>query len=48
MRRAPPSDLRITNINLQNGAMRGQFKLSGDQRLRLSQQLIDAKVAAGC
>ncbi|KAE9651493.1 sel1 repeat family protein, partial [Pseudomonas sp. PB105] len=26
------------NINLQNGAMRGQFKLRGADRLRLSQQ----------
>ncbi|EPN22737.1 lipoprotein, partial [Pseudomonas syringae pv. actinidiae ICMP 19099] len=33
--------------NLQNGAMRGQFKLSGGERLRLSQQLIDAHVASG-
>ncbi|EPN38330.1 lipoprotein, partial [Pseudomonas syringae pv. actinidiae ICMP 19095] len=30
-----------------NGAMRGQFKLSGGERLRLSQQLIDAHVASG-
>jgi TPR repeat protein len=35
------------NINLQNGAMRGQFTLSGDERLRMSQQLIDAKIATG-
>ncbi|ATV16932.1 hypothetical protein CFN58_00020 [Pseudomonas avellanae] len=35
------------NINLQNGAMRGQFKLTGKERLRLSQQLIDAHVATG-
>lgn len=35
------------NVNLQNGAMRGQFKLTGEERLRLSQQLIDAHVAAG-
>ncbi|POD69187.1 hypothetical protein BKM17_26175 [Pseudomonas syringae group genomosp. 3] len=35
------------NVNLQNGAMRGQFKLSGGERLRLSQQLIDAHVASG-
>ena len=35
------------NINLQNGAMRGQFKLTGGERLRLSQQLIDAHVASG-
>ncbi|WP_019331372.1 sel1 repeat family protein [Pseudomonas syringae] len=35
------------NINLQNGAMRGQFKLAGGERLRLSQQLIDAHVASG-
>ncbi|WP_122340250.1 SEL1-like repeat protein [Pseudomonas caricapapayae] len=35
------------NVNLQNGAMRGQFKLTGGERLRLSQQLIDAHVASG-
>ncbi|MFJ4131277.1 sel1 repeat family protein [Pseudomonas cyclaminis] len=35
------------NINLQNGAMRGQFKLRGADHLRLSQQLIDANVATG-
>ncbi|GKQ33320.1 DUF6396 domain-containing protein [Pseudomonas syringae pv. theae] len=35
------------NVNLQNGAMRGQFKLSGGERLRLSHQLIDAHVASG-
>ncbi|RMT79563.1 sel1 repeat family protein [Pseudomonas viridiflava] len=35
------------NINLQNGTVRGQFKLSGEEVLRLSQQLIDAKVATG-
>lgn len=35
------------NINLQNGAMRGQFKLRGEEHLRMSQQLIDAGVATG-
>ncbi|VVO35881.1 DUF6396 domain-containing protein [Pseudomonas fluorescens] len=35
------------NINLQNGAMRGHFKLRGDEHLRLSQQLIEAGVATG-
>ncbi|MCQ9473788.1 sel1 repeat family protein, partial [Pseudomonas alliivorans] len=35
------------NVNLQNGVARGQFKLSGEEVLRLSQQLIDAKVATG-
>ncbi|WP_426143666.1 SEL1-like repeat protein [Pseudomonas sp. DWP3-1-2] len=35
------------NVNLQNGAMRGQFKLAGGERLRFSQQLIDAHVASG-
>ena len=35
------------NINLQNGAMRGQFKLRGDDHLRLSQNLIDSGVASG-
>ncbi|MEE4918242.1 DUF6396 domain-containing protein [Pseudomonas alliivorans] len=35
------------NVNLQNGVARGQFKLSGEEVLRLSQQLIDAQVATG-
>jgi len=35
------------NINLQNGAMRGQFKLRGWEHLRLSEKLIDAEVATG-
>ena len=35
------------NINLQNGAMRGCFELSGAQHLRMSQQLIEADVATG-
>ncbi|WP_449430199.1 DUF6396 domain-containing protein [Pseudomonas putida] len=35
------------NINLQNGAMRGHFRLSGYEHLRLSEQLIDNGVAAG-
>ncbi|RMT79458.1 sel1 repeat family protein [Pseudomonas viridiflava] len=35
------------NVNLQNGTARGQFELSGEEVLRLSQQLIDAKVATG-
>ena len=35
------------SINLQNGAMRGQFSLNSSKRLRMSQQLIDAKVATG-
>ena len=35
------------NINLQNGTMRGQFNLRGDEHLRLSQALIDADVATG-
>ncbi len=35
------------NINLQNGAMRGQFDLSSPEQLRMSQHLIDAKVATG-
>jgi TPR repeat protein len=35
------------NINLQNGAMRGFFKLRGEEHLRMSEQLIDAGVAAG-
>ncbi|WP_122671698.1 SEL1-like repeat protein [Pseudomonas viridiflava] len=35
------------NVNLQNGAVQGNFKLSGEEVLQLSQQLIDAKVATG-
>ncbi|HFZ1708815.1 TPA: DUF6396 domain-containing protein [Citrobacter sedlakii] len=35
------------NINLQNGAMRGHFHLSGAERLRMSRALIDAGVASG-
>ncbi|MBW1250655.1 SEL1-like repeat protein [Pseudomonas tolaasii] len=35
------------NINLQNGSMRGDFALSGEEHLRLSQQLIEVGVATG-
>lgn len=35
------------NINLQNGAMRGTFKLRGEEHLRMSEQLISAGVAMG-
>ena len=35
------------NINLQNGAMRGYFRLRGEEHLRMSEQLIDAGVATG-
>ncbi|MDU8459572.1 MULTISPECIES: sel1 repeat family protein [Pseudomonas syringae group] len=35
------------NVNLQNGGMRGEFKLGGEEHLRLSQQLIDARIATG-
>ncbi|MFF7064552.1 DUF6396 domain-containing protein [Pseudomonas sp. NPDC008258] len=35
------------NINLQNGAASGRFKLNADERLRLSEDLIAAKVATG-
>ena len=35
------------NINLQNGALQGQFSINDEERLRLSQQLIDAGVGAG-
>lgn len=35
------------NINLQNGSMRGTFKLRSAEHLRFSEQLIDAKVGAG-
>ena len=35
------------NVNLQNGAMRKQFKLRGHEYLRLTEQLIDQEVATG-
>ncbi|WP_312079912.1 DUF6396 domain-containing protein [Leclercia sp.] len=35
------------SINLQNGALRGQFHLGRTERLNMSQRLIDAKVASG-
>jgi tetratricopeptide (TPR) repeat protein len=35
------------NVNLQNGALRSNYQLSGDEHLRMSQQLIDAQVASG-
>ncbi|MCQ4104488.1 hypothetical protein NOG67_19750 [Erwinia persicina] len=35
------------SINLQNGALRGHFHLSGAESLRMSQALIDAGVASG-
>jgi len=35
------------NINLQNGSLQGQFPLNGEERLRMSQQLIDEGVGAG-
>jgi len=35
------------NINLQNGAMRGHFRLRGGEHLRMSEQLINAGVATG-
>jgi hypothetical protein len=35
------------NINLQNGTLRGKYKLRGHELLRFSQDLIDAKVATG-
>ncbi|WP_336369573.1 DUF6396 domain-containing protein, partial [Rahnella perminowiae] len=35
------------SINLQNGAIRGQFNLNRTEQLHMSQQLIDAKVATG-
>ncbi|MCP2019360.1 SEL1-like repeat protein [Pseudomonas laurylsulfatiphila] len=35
------------NINLQNGAMRGYFRLRGEESLRMSEQLINAGVATG-
>jgi hypothetical protein len=35
------------NINLQNGAMRGYFRLRDEEHLRMSEQLIDAGVATG-
>ncbi|MGQ7817230.1 SEL1-like repeat protein [Metapseudomonas furukawaii] len=35
------------SINLINGAFRGHFKVRGEERLRLSQELMDAGVASG-
>ncbi|MEE4680480.1 DUF6396 domain-containing protein [Pseudomonas alliivorans] len=35
------------NVNLQNGTMRGELGLGGEEALRLSKALIDAKVATG-
>ncbi|WP_449432797.1 SEL1-like repeat protein [Pseudomonas putida] len=35
------------NINLQNGALRGHFKLRGKEHLRLSEELIGADIATG-
>ena len=35
------------NVNLQNGAMRGHFKLKGHEHLRMSKQLIEGGVATG-
>jgi hypothetical protein len=35
------------NINLQNGSLRGKYKLRGHEHLRFSQDLIDANVATG-
>jgi len=32
------------NINLQNGSMRGHYKLTAEERLRFSQALIEAKI----
>ena len=40
-------DHHKANINLQNGAMRGHFKLRAWEHLRMSEKLIDAKVATG-
>ncbi|MEJ5115786.1 DUF6396 domain-containing protein, partial [Erwinia billingiae] len=34
-------------INLQNGALRGRFRLSGPERLRMSQKLTDAGIGSG-
>jgi TPR repeat protein len=44
---AAENDHYKSSINLQNGAIRGQFSLTANERLRLSQQLITAKVASG-
>ncbi|MGC4010860.1 MAG: DUF6396 domain-containing protein [Pseudomonas sp.] len=35
------------NINLQNGSMQGKFRLRSAEHLRLSEELIEAKVATG-
>ncbi len=41
------NDHHKATINLQNGAIRGTFKLRSEEQLRMSQQLIDAGVASG-
>jgi TPR repeat protein len=35
------------NVNIQNGSLRGKYKLRGHELLRFSQDLIDANVATG-
>ncbi|MDU4255667.1 sel1 repeat family protein, partial [Pseudomonas sp.] len=44
---ASENDHAKASINLQNGNLRGEFQLSGDEQLRLSRKLIDAGVASG-
>ncbi|MEX5685913.1 SEL1-like repeat protein [Pseudomonas silesiensis] len=44
---ASENDHYKANINLQNGAMSGDFRLRDDEHLRMGQQLIDAGVATG-
>ncbi|OWR63610.1 SEL1-like repeat protein [Klebsiella pneumoniae] len=44
---AAENGLYKASINLQNGALRGQFSLSSHEQFRLSQQLIAAGVATG-
>jgi hypothetical protein len=44
---ASENDHYKANINLQNGAMRGNFGLRGEEQLRMSEQLINAGVATG-
>nr|WP_041770221.1 DUF6396 domain-containing protein [Pseudomonas resinovorans] len=45
---AAENDHAKANINLQNGSMRGRrYGLTGEENLRLSQQLMDAGVATG-
>lgn len=44
---AAENDSVKANVNLQNGALQGRFHLSDEERLRMSQKLIDAGIGSG-